>query len=73
VGDAYRAGFLAGLAWKVPLERCAQLGSLLATYAIEVVGTQEYRFDGTFLTRFEDAYGTAAAAQIAPHLDKLRL
>ena len=73
VGDAYRAGFLAGLAWKVPLERCAQLGSLLATYAIEVVGTQEYRFDGTFLTRFEDAYGTAAAAQIAPHLHQLRL
>jgi adenosine kinase len=73
VGDAYRAGFLAGLAWQVPLERCAQLGSLLATYAIEVVGTQEYRFDGTFLTRFEDAYGAAAAAQIAPHLDQLRL
>ena len=73
VGDAYRAGFLAGLAWKVPVERCAQLCSLLATYAIEVVGTQEYRFDGTFLTRFEDAYGTAAAAQIAPHLHQLRL
>ena len=73
VGDAYRAGFLAGLAWKVPLERCAQLGSLLAAYAIEVVGTQEYRFDGTFLTRFEDAYGVTAAAQIAPHLNQLRL
>jgi adenosine kinase len=73
VGDAYRAGFLAGLAWKVPLERCAQLGSLVATYAIEVVGTQEYRFDGTFLTRFEDAYGVTAAAQIAPHLNQLRL
>jgi adenosine kinase len=73
VGDAYRAGFLAGLAWEVPPERCAQLGSLLAAYAIEVVGTQEYRFDGTFLTRFEDAYGAAAAAQIAPHLDQLRL
>jgi adenosine kinase len=73
VGDAYRAGFLAGLAWKVPLERCAQLGSLLAAYAIEVVGTQEYRFDGTFLTRFKDAYGVTAAAQIAPHLNQLRL
>jgi len=73
VGDAYRAGFLAGLAWKVPLERCAQLGSLLATYAIEVVGTQEYRFDGTFLARFEEAYGAPAAAEIAPHLSHLRL
>jgi adenosine kinase len=73
VGDAYRAGFLAGLAWKMPLERCAQLGSLLATYAIEVVGTQEYRFDGTFLHRFEEAYGGAAAAEIEPHVGKLRL
>ncbi|HEX5906021.1 MAG TPA: carbohydrate kinase family protein [Propionibacteriaceae bacterium] len=73
VGDAYRAGFLAGLAWQVPLERCAQVGSLLASYAIEVVGTQEYRFSDTFQTRFEEAYGTAAAAEIAPHLCDLRL
>jgi adenosine kinase len=73
VGDAYRAGFLTGRAWDVPLERCAQLGSLLATYAIEVVGTQEYRFDGTFLARFEEAYGGAAAAEIAPHLGCIRL
>jgi adenosine kinase len=73
VGDAYRAGFLAGLAWEVSLERCAQLGSLLATYAIEVVGTQEYRFDGTFLARFEEAYGPTATSEIAPHLSDLRL
>jgi adenosine kinase len=73
VGDAYRAGFLAGLAWDVPLERCAQVGSLLASYAIEVVGTQEYRFEGTFLTRFEDAYGTAAAADIAGYVRNIRL
>jgi adenosine kinase len=73
VGDAYRAGFLAGLAWGVSPERCAQLGSLLASYAIEVIGTQEYRFGDTFLTRFEAAYGAAAAAEIAPHLCHLRL
>jgi adenosine kinase len=73
VGDAYRAGFLAGLAWEVSPERCAQLGSLLASYAIEVVGTQEYRFGDRFLTRFEDAYGRAAADEIAPHIGDLRL
>ena len=73
VGDAYRAGFLAGLAWQLPLERCAQLGSLLASYAIEVVGTQEYRFGDTFLARFDDAYGTESADEIAPHLSHLRL
>jgi adenosine kinase len=68
VGDAYRAGFLAGLAWQVSLERCAQVGSLLASYAIEVVGTQEYRLGDTFLARFEEAYGKEAAAEIAPNL-----
>jgi adenosine kinase len=73
VGDAYRAGFLAGLAWDVPLERCAQLGSLLASYAIEVVGTQEYRFGDTFLRRFEEAYGTAATADIAAYVCNFRL
>ena len=51
VGDAYRAGFIAGLAWGLSLERCAQVGSLQASYAIEVVGTQEYRFGDTFLVR----------------------
>ena len=49
-------------------ERCAQVGSLQASYAIEVVGTQEYRFGDTFLTRFEEAYGTDAASEIAPHV-----
>ena len=73
VGDAYRAGFIAGLAWKLPLERCAQLASLHASYAIEVVGTQEYRFGGTFLSRFEEAYGADAATDLVPHLADLRL
>jgi adenosine kinase len=73
VGDAYRAGFLAGLAWELPLERCAQVGSLLASYAIEVVGTQEYRLGEGLLTRFDQAYGPAAATELALHLRHLRL
>jgi adenosine kinase len=73
VGDAYRAGFITGLAWELSLERCAQVGSLLASYAIEVVGTQEYRFGDSFLARFEEAYGIEAAAEIGPHLGHLRL
>ncbi len=73
VGDAYRAGFLAGLAWGLSLERCAQLGSLQASFAIEVVGTQEYRFGDTFLPRFEKAYGADAAADVAPHVRQVRL
>lgn len=73
VGDAFRAGFIAGLAWGVSPERCAQIGSLLSSYAIAVVGPQEYRLNESFLPRFEAAYGAAAAADIAPHLSSARL
>lgn len=69
VGDAYRAGFLSGLAWQLAPEHCAQLGSLLATYVVESVGTQEYEHHLTgFADRLETAYGADAAAQIRPHL-----
>jgi len=69
VGDSFRSGFIAGLAWGLSHERCAQLGSLIATYVIETMGTQEYRFTSAeFLARFEGAYGAEAAAEIAPHL-----
>ena len=64
VGDGFRAGFLAGLAWGLPLERCAQVGSLLATYVIETKGTQEYELgQQRFLDRFEAAYGPAAVGR----------
>jgi adenosine kinase len=69
VGDSFRSGFIAGLAWGLSHERCAQLGSLIATYVIETMGTQEYRFTSAeFLARFDGAYGPDAAAEIAPHL-----
>jgi adenosine kinase len=65
VGDAFRAGFLAGLAWGVEPERCAQVGSLLATYVIETVGTQEYDLaQQHFLARFAATYGAEAAAEV---------
>jgi len=70
VGDSFRSGFIAGLAWGLSHERCAQLGSLIATYVIETMGTQEYRFTSAeFLARFQAAYGAGAAAEIAPHLN----
>ncbi len=69
VGDAFRAGFLAGLTWNLGLERCAQLGSLLAAHVVETVGTQEYTLDrATFIKRFGAAYGADAAAEVEPHL-----
>ena len=66
VGDAFRAGFLSGLAWGLSHERCAQIGSLLATYVIETVGTQEYDLaQRHFLGRFAAAYGAPAADEVA--------
>ena len=51
----------------------AQIGSLLSSYVIAIVGTQEYRFKGTFLPRFTEAYGEEAAADLEPHLKNIRL
>jgi adenosine kinase len=66
VGDAFRAGFLAGESLGLTLERSAQLGSLMATLTLETVGTQEYRLDPTTArVRLADAYGEDAAADIA--------
>jgi adenosine kinase len=73
VGDAFRSGFLAGLAWGLGHQRCAEIGSMLATYVIETVGTQEYELGrGGFLERFEAAYGAAAVADVEPNLRCLR-
>ena len=69
VGDAYRGGFLAGMAWGLTPERCGQIGSLLATYVVETIGTQEYEVSQRiFLERFEAAYGEVAAKEIAAHI-----
>ena len=69
VGDAFRAGFLTGLDWGLTLERCAQIGSLLATYVIETIGTQEFTLDeNEFVERLRVAYGTDCADEVAPHL-----
>lgn len=69
VGDSFRSGFIAGLAWGLEHERCAQLGSMLATYVIETKGTQEYRFTREeFLSRFREAFGDVAADDVSEHL-----
>ncbi|KWX00255.1 carbohydrate kinase family protein [Carbonactinospora thermoautotrophica] len=69
VGDAFRAGFLAGVAWGLSLERSAQIGNMLATLALETIGTQEYELGrGRFLERLAKTYGEEAAADIEPHV-----
>jgi adenosine kinase len=68
-GDALRAGFIAGRMWGLSVERATQLGSAVATAAVEVVGTQEYDLPReSFLARFADAFGAEAAEEIAQHM-----
>ena len=73
VGDAFRAGFLSGQAWGLSDERSAQLGSLLATYVIETIGTQEYELaQKHFLERMAQSYGDDAAAEVEAHISCIR-
>lgn len=66
VGDAFRAGFLLAHSAGLSLERSAQLGSLVAVYVLETVGTQEWTFQrDDAVKRLTDAYGQDAAEEIA--------
>lgn len=52
-GDAFRGGFLRGLAAGWPYGLCAEVGSLCASYALEHIGTQNHRFTPEgFVKRF---------------------
>ena len=65
VGDAFRGGFLAARRAGLPVQRCAELGALMATLVLETVGTQEYAFDAAAASaRLADAYGDDVAAEI---------
>jgi adenosine kinase len=65
-GDAFRAGFLAAVAWGLSLERAAQLGNMLAVHVLETIGTQEYELKpGPLAERLRGVYGEAAATEVA--------
>jgi adenosine kinase len=69
VGDAFRAGFLAALAWGLSLEHAAEVGCVLAAYVVETVGPQDYTFTAAqFLGRLETSYGPESAEAVRPHL-----
>lgn len=69
VGDGFRAGFFAALAWGLCLERAAQVGSLLAALVLEATGPQEYEVrPDVFLKRLGESYGDATADEVRPHL-----
>jgi len=59
VGDAFRAGFLKGLARGAELEICARLGAVAATYTLEHLGGQSHAFTWReFLSRYETNFGS---------------
>jgi len=53
----------------LPLERAAQVGSLLATLVLETVGTQEYEVrPDIFLKRLAESYGDECSADVRTFL-----
>ncbi len=73
VADAFRAGYLGGLGWRLPTDRAAQVGCLLAALALESRGSQGYRFDPDMvLKRLDEAYGPEAALAVEPKLEPNR-
>jgi adenosine kinase len=54
VGDAFRGGFMKGMAAAVPFKICAQLGTVAATYALEHLGGQSHAYT---MKEFSERYG----------------
>jgi adenosine kinase len=58
VGDAYRGGFIKGLAAGASHETCARLGSVAATYALEHLGGSSHAYSWhEFRKRYEEHFG----------------
>lgn len=58
VGDAFRGGFMKGLAKGAPYDVCAQLGSVAATYALEHLGGSSHSYSRTeFQKRYTSHFG----------------
>jgi adenosine kinase len=58
VGDAFRGGFMKGLALDAPLEVCGRLGSVAATYALEHLGGSNHAYTlEDFAVRYEAHFG----------------
>ncbi len=69
VGDSFRAGFLAGVAAGLDLERSAQVGCTIAASVVETTGTQEYVLSHeSFIARLTAAYGEVAGAEVSSAL-----
>ena len=58
VGDAFRGGFMKGLAVGASYEVCARMGSVAATYALEHLGGTSHAYTWKeFAARYEKHFG----------------
>jgi len=63
VGDAYRGGLMKGIALGLPIDTCARIGAVAATYVLEHLGGQSHSYTwDEFLARYEENFGTLAEA-----------
>ena len=66
VGDAFRGGFMKGLAASLPYEICARFGSVAATYALEHLGGTYHAYTwGEFAARYEKHFGPLDGAGLS--------
>lgn len=57
VGDSFRAGFLKGYIHALPLQLCAEMGAVAATFCIEAQGPQAHHFGwDAFLNRYREHF-----------------
>jgi adenosine kinase len=64
VGDAFRGGFMKGMADGADYVRCAQLGSVAAAYALEHLGGQSHAYTlGEFRARHDAHFGRGAPSE----------
>ena len=62
-GDAFRAGFVAGLMRGHELEVCGRMGSTTSAYVVEQSGTQSHAYTGEeFERRYAENFGPLPAA-----------
>lgn len=63
-GDAYRAGLLTGYIKGLSWQNAGQIATILATYAIETIGTQNHLFKlGEFSKRYFENYKSSNEIQ----------
>lgn len=72
-GDAFRAGFVAGIGVGLTVTRAAQLGCVTASFAVESDGPQTYTIAlTTLLSRLGATYGRDAEIDLAARIRTVR-